>query len=207
MGQTATFPKSKDLSIWQDEQIFRIQRTYKYRWAYVSVFSLMFILLILFTLMIAYRAFVESRPSYIGGVVLFLIIDASMYFLLSEYLFRKEILTIDLQQQTVSFRTGRKKHYHFQLNEVAQWQLRGEIYQQARGKYLYTRLYLILTAPQAQVKNQQYLTLFTFHPTGISLQDTKKNRESALARGKEVCEKLNSISNIPWKWYDYQQVR
>jgi hypothetical protein len=64
-----------------------------------------------------------------------------------------------------------------------------------------------LTAPQAQVKNQQYLTLFTFHPTGISLQDTKKNRESALARGKEVCEKLNSISNIPWKWYDYQQVR
>ncbi len=207
MGQTATFPKSKDLSIWQDKQTFRIQRTYKYRWVYVSVFSLMFILLILFTLMIVYRAFAESRPAYIGGVVLFLIIDVSMYFLLSEYIFRKEILTLDLQQKTVSFRTGRKKYYTFQLSEVAQWQLRGEIYQQARGKYLYTRLYLILTAPQAQVKDKQYLTLFTFHPTGISIQDTKKNRESALARGKEVCEKLTSISNIPWKWYDYQQVR
>ncbi|EAY28044.1 hypothetical protein [Microscilla marina] len=202
-----TFSLSRNLRLLQDKKTVSIQRLYKYRWLYVSVLGIMSITLIFFTLMIAYLAFAEGRPAYLGGVALFLIIDISMFFLLRNYIFSKEVLTLDLAQKTVGFRFGRKKRYHFSFAEVTQWQLRGEIYQHSRGKYVHAKLYLILASPQAQVAGKQYLTLFTFLPSGLGMNDSPKTRESAYQRGKEVCEKLQELTQIPWKWYDYQKIR
>ncbi len=201
-----TFSLSRDLRILQDNQTVRIQRLYKYRWLYVSLLGVMSLALIFFTSMIAYRAFAENRPAYLGGVALFLIIDVGMFFLLKGYIFNKEILTLDLAKKTVNFRFGRKKRYHFSFAEVTQWQLRGEIYQTNQGKFVHAKLYLILASPQAQVAGKQYLTLFTFLPSGLGMNDNPKNRESAYQRGKEVCEKLQALTQIPWKWYDYQKI-
>ena len=203
---TEPFAGSRDLQITHESQIITIRQLYKYRWILVGVLILMSLLLVFFTVVITVKAISENKPRYIVGILLFLVFDIGAFYLIKKALFFRRILTLDLNKKTVTFQTSLKKLYQYQFDEIIQWQLVGEVYRGTRGGlFVNNKLYLRLKNEPTKHKP---LMVFDFEsstqnwrkPTNSTLEVMKKNTAE---KGQEVARRLQNITQIPWKWYGY----
>lgn len=201
---TRPFAGAPDLQITLESDLFVIRKLYKYKWLYATGAIIVAAVLFGFTIMIAVMGIQENKPDYIGGVLLFLVIDIGAFYLLKGALFSREILSINLQDKTVVFQKNRKKPYKYNFDEIIQWQLLGKIFRASRGgPTVMTKLYLRL---KHEPKKHKPIMMFQFFsaPQNIwKAQDMEAMKNSARERGEEVAKRLQDVTQIHWRWYEY----
>ncbi|OJJ19361.1 hypothetical protein BKI52_21360 [marine bacterium AO1-C] len=207
---TKNFVHSPDLKISNDAQTVTIRKVYKRRWLYAASIFPMLLLSLFFVGMISIMAIQEGKPKYIVSILLLLAVTLYIFNRLRKMLLNQEMLIINLKEKTITFQKNRKHRYHYYFDEVKQWLLAGKIHHQYRGgKAAFTHLYLEVKKNPVQNKP---LEIFLFTST-LSVQATLKAginnymnlmKKNAKEKGQEVTERLQVLTDIPWRWQDYK---
>lgn len=204
---TQPFVGSPELRVSQESQIVTIRKTHKHRWAYNAIVIFMCSFFVLLMGFITIKAIQADEPlnKVLGNLVPMVLIVVIFYALRST-MFSREVLTINLNEQTIIVEKSRRKHFQYHFDEVKQWLLVGEVSRQYRGgQAAMTQLYLQLKGKPANHKSEK---IFIFYPTvdfktTFSADYMNQMKKSAKAKGQEVAERLQSITKISWRWKNY----
>ncbi len=206
---TQPFEYSNDLQLTLENDLWTIRKLYKFRGLYIAGTLIMFATLVFFTGLVAVMGIQENQPSYIWIVLLFLVFVLGAFSLLKSALFSKEILVINLNKKIITFHKNRKKTYQYRFDEIIQWQLVGKVFRQYRGgPGVISKLYLRL---KDEPPKHKPIEIFIFHSSldlRTSLTASVKEllplmKASAQKNGQEVAERLQNATQIPWRWYEY----
>ncbi|OJJ23832.1 hypothetical protein BKI52_05640 [marine bacterium AO1-C] len=205
------FASSEDLQVTLENDLLSIRRLYRFRGLRIAGTLVMFATLVLVTSSIAVMGIQENKPSYIWIVLLFMVFVIGAFYLLKGALFSKEKLVLDVHKKTATFYKNRKKPYQYRFDEIIQWQLVGKVFRQYKGgPGVMSRLYLRL---KEEPPKHTPIEVFVFYPSLDLRTSLTKNfkellplmKESAKENGQEVAERLQNVTQIPWRWYEYNE--
>ena len=204
---TQPFVGSPELRVSQESQIVTIRKTHKHRWAYKAIVIIMCSLFVVLMGFTTIKAIQDNEPmnKVLGNLVPVAFV-ALIFYALRSTMFSREVLTLNLNEQTITIEKSRRKHYQYRFDEVKQWLLVGEVHRQYRGgQAAIAQLYLQLKGKPA---NHKHPGIFIFYPTvdfktTFSADYMNQMKKSAKTKGQEVAERLQSITKISWRWKNY----
>ena len=208
---TKDFTYSPDLQISNHAETVIIRRIYKHRWLYAIGVGFMLLLCLFFTGMITIMAIREEKPGYAISILLLLVFVVQAFLWLRKTLLSKEMLTLDLTEKKLTFEKNRGQKYYYHFNEIKQWLLVGKVQRQYRGgKVATTQLCL---KAKKNSSHRKPLEIFLFTPSidfKTTLSAGHNNymsvmKKNAKEKGQEVSQRLEALTQIPWRWQNYEQ--
>ncbi|HAS46946.1 MAG TPA: hypothetical protein DCS93_41050 [Microscillaceae bacterium] len=203
------FVGSEDLRVSIEGNLLTIHKIRRFRWIQIAGTLIMFSTLAFFTGLVAVMAIQENKPSYFWIVLLFLAFVVAAFYMLKGALFSRQKLVLNLTDNTATVYKNHKKPVQHHFNEIIQWQLVGKVFRQYRGGTgVMSQLYLRLKDEPPKHKPIEVFVIYPSLDLRTSLTTNMKKllplmKKSAQENGEEVAKRLQNATQIPWRWYEY----